>query len=217
MVLLLVAFFYQFCAYGMSFKVDTLSKKDITVKVADQGSEKIMMVHKNPEVLIIDVASIYITSLNKKFIIEYNSGPSADPTFNIKWQSSKKEKVFSIYGTDLDFRSSGEIYVSGHTNNKFSMKRKFVFKIDQLIEVQQPYYYAGIKTTVLLDIDARLNQDEKSSPAFHLSKGEAVQVILSSKAEEYFLLKNKEGLLGWIQIPIDQRPTILKDIFLKGD
>lgn len=217
MVLPLIALIYQFTLYGATFKVDTLDKKDIIVNVPDKDSQKIMKVYSNPALLIIDVASVYISSLNKKFTIQYNSGPSADPTFNIKWRDGKQEKEFSITGTDLDFKSNGEILISGHTNNKFYQRRKVVFRDNKFIEVKQPYYWAGIKTTVLLDADARQNPDEKSSTVFRLKKGDIVEVVLSDVGQDFFLLKNSEGLLGWIQISLDQRPTILKDIFFKGD
>ncbi len=216
MVLQLIVLLCQFQAYGASFKVDTLGNKDIIIKVPD-GATKIMKTHNNPAVLIIDVASIYVNSLKKKFTIQYNSGGSEDPTFNIKWLDGKTEKEFSIEGTELDFHSSGEILISGHTNNKFSQKRKVVFKNNKLSEVEQPYYYVGIKSKSLIDIDARLSPDEKSTTTFHLKKGEYVEVLLSDTSQLYFLLKNKEGLLGWVLISENQRPTVIKEIFFKGD
>lgn len=217
MVLQLAVLFCQLNAYGATFKVDTLDKKDIVVKVPDHGSKRIMKTYDNPAILIIDVASVFIDSLKKMFTIQYNSGGSADPTFNIKWMDGKKEKEFSIEGTSLNFLSNGEILVSGHTNNKFSQKRKVVFKNNKLSEVEQPYYYVGIKSKSLIDIDARLSPDEKSATTFHLKKGEEVEVLLSDTSQLYFLLKNKEGILGWILISENQRPTIVKEIFFKGD
>ena len=135
MVLQLIVLLWQFQAHAVTFKVDTLGKKDIIIKVPD-GASKIMKVHNNPAVLIIDVASIYIDSLKKKFTIQYNSGGSEDPTFNIKWLDGKKEKEFSIEGTELNFHPNGEILISGHTNNKFSQKRKVVFKNNKLFETE---------------------------------------------------------------------------------
>lgn len=217
MVLQLVVLFCQFHVYGATFKVDTLDKKDIVVKVPDHGFKRIMKKYDNPAVLIIDVASVYIDSLKKMFTIQYNSGGSADPTFNIKWVDGKKEKEFSIEGTDLDLLSNGEILISGHTNNKFSQRRKVVFKNNKLSEVEQPYYYVGIKSKSLIDIDARVNPDEKSSPVFHVKKGDPVEVILSDTSQVYFLIKNNKGLLGWILISENQRPTVIKEIFFKGD
>lgn len=216
MVLQLIVLLCQFQAYGATFKVDTLGKKDIIIKVPN-GATKIMKTHNNPAVLIVDVASVYIDSLKKKFIVQYNSGGSEDPTFHIKWLDGKKEREFSIEGTELNFQSSGEILISGHTNNKFSQNRKIVFKNNKLSEVEQPYYYVGIKSKSLIDIDARLTPDEKSDVSFHLKKGEDVEVILSDISQLYFLLKNKEGILGWVLISENQRPTVVKEIFFKGD
>lgn len=217
MVLPLIALLYQLQAHGATFRVDKLDKKDIIVKVPDKGSTKIMKTYNNPVALIVDVASVYVDSLKKKFTIQYNSGPSADPTFTIKWQEGKKDHDFSMEGTDLDFLASGEILISGHTNNKFSQKRKIVFKNNKLIEVEQPYYFIGIKSKSLIDVDARLNPDEKSATIFHLKKDDPVEVILSDTGQLYFLLKNSEGLLGWVLISESQRPTIVKEIFFKGD
>jgi len=216
MVLQLIVLLCQLQAYGATFKVDTLGKKDIIIKVPN-GATKIMKVYDNPAVLIIDVASVYINSFKKKFTIQYNSGGSEDPTFYIKWPDGKKEREFSITGTELDFYPNGEILISGHTNNKFSQKRKVIFKNNKFSEIEQPYYYVGIKSKSLTDIDARVEPDEKSAITFHLKKGEEVEVILSDTTQLYFLIKNKEGILGWVFISENQRPTVVKEIFFKGD
>lgn len=217
MVLPLILLLWLPPSFATIFKVGTFKNKSVTIKLPDRGVKKIMKTQENPAVYIINVASIKLPTFNKDFIVQYTSGGSDDPTLKLKWIDGKKEKEFETEGTSFEMLSSGEIFASGHTNNKYSQRKKFIFKNGNFIEVQQPFYFAGIKTIVLKNVEAKIDFDQKSATVFQLNKNDPVEVVLSDVYENYFLIKNKDGLLGWIEIETNQRPTVLRDIFFLGD
>ena len=78
----------------------------------------------------------------------------------------------------------------------------------------------NIKGTLLLadeGINGTLAGSEKSPIVYSYKKNEELKILISDAKQEYFLIKNKDGLSGWIKIPLGQRPTIFKEIFYAGD
>lgn len=151
---------------------------------------------------------------NENFFIEFDEGPSLDPTFII--YPEKGEKLIGrFWGTTLIIPGDGFLYVSGHTNNYFDQRKKFALKDGELVEIKQPFYYVGIQSRALRNLTITSKKHGGEIVA-NIPKGERVTVILSE--DDYFLLKTHFGLLGWIRVEnIGQESEVLEGIFFLGD
>ena len=78
---------------------------------------------------------------------------------------------------------NGNLYISGHVNSNFDLKRKLTFTEQNITEVEQPHYYVGLKTktlaamllaeTSLQDLVDNDNSQEDYCNGFELDKIEA--------------------------------------------
>ena len=93
-----------------------------------------------------DVCTLKMKS--HKLSIQFNEGPSADPTFVLTFSKGKKKKTHLIPATTLYIPKGSNVYAEGWTNSMFNYRRKFTFNGAELTEVKQPYYYVGLKTKV---------------------------------------------------------------------
>lgn len=171
-----------------------------------------------------------------RYLIAYDPGPSDDPGFVIFYKDSKKEisENSSIFGLHIVVPGNGNLYLSGHTNNLFDQKRKYqVDNSGAIIEVQQPYYYANIKTELLKDFVLYADKDTQKNKIAQLPKGSKVTVVLMEQDPEYqpeakILLATPYGLCGWVKVPYAQADgtdpnvdvqytTGIKGLFFAGD
>lgn len=195
--------------YASTFNVD----KGIEVVLPDSGVKSIMKTIENPAIFIIDVAEIELNK--KKILIQYSSGASDDPTFTFYWNEGKKS--FDIQGKKLNYAGEGVFLISGHTNNMFDTKRKIVFDGRNFKEIHQPFYAIDITSVALIEGTAHQTANDKSLSVFSFKKGEELKILGSDQKQEYFLIKNKDGLTGWVHISFTQRPTFFKEIYYAGD
>lgn len=173
------------------------------------------------------------TSKNKYLVI-FCEGMSVDPFFEIhrivgekqELDSSfqiyaiineAKRKISGISGLEIVIPGNGNIYVSGHTNNMFNMRRKFTLKDDQLEEIKQPFYYVGLVTETTQSVNLYSDINSKKKIVVQLPPGYQVEVLIN-KGDNY-LVKTYFGLTGWINIPFGLFPeqTPIKGIFFAGD
>lgn len=154
---------------------------------------------------------------NNIYIIDFNEGVSNDPCFQIYYKENNKLTYIDQFGgLDLTIPYDGYLYSSGHANTMFNKRKKFAIENNNVIEIEQPFYYIGIesKTTVDIDIFSDLNMTKVVA---HLVKGTTVSVIMNYN-KNYYLIKTDFGLLGWIMIPSGKRDkTIIEDIYFAGD
>ncbi len=137
------------------------------------------------------------------YIIDYDTGPSADPHFIVYRQEDKAlVQVGSFLGTELIVPGDGSLYVSGEADDFFNKRRKYSLKEGALKEVVQPYYYVGLRTTNRKSIDLYSDKTYRDKVA-HLPVDSEIEVLLASKRDEYgydYLVRSPYGLIGWIKV-----------------
>jgi len=128
----------------------------------------------------------------------YTQGPSADPGFLLfKEGETKGAPEFQQCGLLLVIPGNGNLYISGHTNNYYDQKKKFVVKEDQIQEVKQPFYYVGLQSRALRDVTITSDKSGRD-PVAHIPKGGRMTVLIDD--DGHYLLKTPFGLLGWLHI-----------------
>ena len=215
MVMSLISLLFTAKLYAGVFNVDKIGNDNIEIFLPDSGVKSIMRTIENPVITIKDVAEIEI--LKKKILIQYNSGASSDPMFIFYWYEGKDKKKFEIGGKKLNYIQEGSFLVSGHSNNMFDVKRKIVFDGKKFEELKQSFYAVDLSSNALIEGSVHQAPTEKSPIVYSYKKNEELKILISDAKQEYFLIKNKDGLSGWINIPLGQRPTIYKEIFYAGD
>lgn len=128
-----------------------------------------------------------------KYTIDFDPGPSADPTFIISNEKSG-ERIGSIGADALTVPGNGFIYSSGRSNNLHVERQKFAIREGKLVEVEQPFSYVGLdtKANVPLTLTAGKGTGEVIAK---VNKGGEVNVVL--RDGEYLLIKTPFGLIGW--------------------
>lgn len=163
---------------------------------------------------------IISTKINNKtqkyYTIEFEEGPSADPTF-VVYENTNDSLILvqSFVGEHLIIPGNGNVYISGHANTMFNKKRKFKFKDNKFTEIEQPYYYVGLNTLTLKPL--KLYSDlSQSNVTAYLPKDSEIEVVINK--DDFYLLKTSFGLTGWVKIPlvlVDETP--IKGLYLAGD
>ena len=73
---------------------------------------------------------------------------------------------------------NGNLYISGHVNSNFDLKRKLTFTEQNITEVEQPHYYVGLKTKTLAAITLYKTKEMKEVVAT-LPKDYKIEVLLA--------------------------------------
>jgi hypothetical protein len=148
------------------------------------------------------------------YSIGFNPGPSDDPSFEI-WPFGKRDQMVSMSGLSLYLPGNGSVYVSGHTNNMFDMRRKFERVNGQWQETKQPFYFVGKESKTLKAITLYGELGLKTEVA-KLPPGAAITVLINQ--DDYFLLKTPFGLTGWMKLEeYSQLAETLEGIYFAGD
>jgi hypothetical protein len=157
-------------------------------------------------------------SSTDEYFVVFSFGLSSDPAFWF-YKSDNFEKVaFSVSGLRLYIPGNGSIYVSGHTNNNFDVRKKYQLKDSKLIEIQQPFYYVGLKTKTLKPIKI-YDSKKLENVIANLPENYKIEVLLSENDNSsLFLVRTEFGLTGWIDLGyIGQKPDKIDNIFFNGD
>lgn len=158
---------------------------------------------------------------NSECFLVYSPGPSADPAFFF-YDSKNKDPFFSLSCEEIIIPSNGNIYCNNRINRTFAEKRKYKFNLNKFIEVEQPFYYVGLKTktndTITLYKDMNLSEAVASIPAnFEI---EVLLNVNDLKHRNLFLIKSSFGLVGWTKIEnfdgFGAKPTI-EELYFLGD
>jgi hypothetical protein len=154
--------------------------------------------------------------------ITFDDDPSCDPAFKFHWSDGKRVEIksrlesFAVLAVNLIIPGDGYFYASGHTNTHFDKRRKFHLVDSVIVEVEQPYYYVGLKTVALRDI--KLYGDlVGDSIVAEVSAEDSIVVLLN--AGYSFLVKARYDIIGWWRIrePSWQWPTEVDGVFYRGD
>ncbi len=152
-----------------------------------------------------------------EFYIIYSEKPSGDPHFMFYRNGEYINFDISISGFSLYIPGDGTIYISGHINNDFDTRKKYVFKDNKIVEVEQPFYYVGVKSTTLQKVKLYDSPDLTRLVGV-LDANSPVQILLNKKDTHLFLVATEFGLTGWVDNGFGGlRPTILDGIFHAGD
>lgn len=152
----------------------------------------------------------------QQFSILFDWGMSADPCFRIYKigkEQSNYQFIEAIGGLQLFFPGNGYIYSEGHTNNHFNKKYKFRFNGKELQEVEQAFYYVGIRTKtqkpIVLYSDTSQNKAVAGLPA-----ASEIEILLNK--EQWYLIKTSFGLLGWFRFD-GYRCEEIEELWFAGD
>lgn len=158
------------------------------------------------------------------FTIDCDTGPSADLSCTIFRETPQGlSKVESLGGQRFIFPGNGALYTDGKNDQSFDIRRKYTWHDGQLTEVKQPFYYVGLDSRTLVDLDMYSSKDFRQ-PVAHLPKGARVTVLLNEVVDkgndEYdvgnYLVKTPFGLVGWIRSTVDQ-PPVIDGLLYHGD
>ena len=188
-----------------------------SVNYRPQGS--VLLMHRYVNEADIDYVDILLARLdpsrNDTFLVQYDQGPSADPEFTVyRKEPDTLSRIGSINGLELTIPGTGYLYVSGHTDNMFTTRRKFRVTSTEIREIAQPFLYVGLESTTLQQVSLFADTTLISVVAV-LPKGSSVDVLLNQG--DFYLLKTPFGLLGWTEIPATQAATVIKGLFYAGD
>lgn len=138
-------------------------------------------------------------SSSDEYYVCFSSGPSGDPHLQFyKVGAVGEYSDFEVNGLQFYIPGNGFIYVSGHTNNAFNMRRKFRVENNELKEEEQPFYYVGLKTKTRKSIKL-YDSRELSNPIATLPPSYDVEVLINPKDTRLFLIKTQFGLTGWFE------------------
>lgn len=151
------------------------------------------------------IQTIIDPETSRPYMIEFNYGPSDDPTFIIYEETSGGyERIGEIYALFLAIPSNGNIYCGGHTNNMFDQRRKFTIENRQLVETPQPYYYVGLETVTTAPFEL-YNDMLLTEKIAQIPAGYEITVLINKK--DRYLIKTAFGLTGWISAPMSMMDT----------
>jgi hypothetical protein len=159
-----------------------------------------------------------VDNSNKKYAVVWGYCP--EPEFHLYGADDISKFYGSIGGLNMHVTGNGNIYVSGHVNSNFDVKKKLQFDGNNITEIKQPHYYVGLKTRTLKPIilyqTRQLNEVVATLPENY-----AIEVLLAETSHEpvdYYLIKTEFGLIGWTKIKAGQYESIDVDgVFWNGD
>jgi hypothetical protein len=159
-----------------------------------------------------------------------DSGPSNDPSCRLLTnRDDPATALFESPGTDFAFLPNGEIYASGATDYTYDHRRVFRYDGKRFAEVAQPFRYVGIdgRTTAPLALTAERAAGKKSAAhAIATVPANTMVTILLNAAtgddengqNADYLVKTREGLVGWARIPTNaDGTTIVEGLRYNGD
>ena len=160
----------------------------------------------------------------KYYVIVCSSGGSDD--FNCMFRPvGKSGDPFRNQIGGVRFEISGDdcVYASGHVNTMFDHRRKYCLVGDDLKEVRQPFHFVGLKSKTLRDLTF-YSDKAGASAVGTIPKGEFVEVLVASTGREkddaeriHFLVRDRNGLTGWVDLAVGQEAKDIAGIFFAGD
>lgn len=145
----------------------------------------------------------------KTVTLVYDPGPSADPGFELYDDPTlARDPLLSVSGESIWIPGNGAVYVAGHANQLFEVRRKFEWRDGALVEVPQPLLLVGVKTTVQRvpgqEEPARVvlwADKERSAQVAVLPEGSPIEVLVCEPTPGmviWCLARSGFGLVGWV-------------------
>lgn len=151
------------------------------------------------------------------FVIDADSGGSWDPGITVLQEKDGLLKpLLHIRGLRFALPGNGAIYVDGHNNTMFDVRRKYEWHDGTFVETRQPFRYVGLDTVTQSAIDL-FSSRKYTRVIASLPKGAPVSVLLNRGSD--YLVKTSFGLLGWIRIRegIQREESPIQGIYFEGD
>jgi hypothetical protein len=159
------------------------------------------------------------TRLNRdagtRYFIDFDSGPSADPSFVITDEKTGKI-VGSIGAESLTLPGNGFIYATGRANRMHLEHLKYTIRDGKLVEIRQPFSYVGLKSKAKVDLKLLAEKDGGETVA-SIPAGDPLEVVL--RDGDHLLVKTRFGLLGWWKMQMNLMPdnAEIEGIYYAGD
>lgn len=150
------------------------------------------------------------------FFIDFEPGSSLDPTFIISASNGKKS-LGEIPADQLIVPGDGFLYAIARSNQNHVQHRKYAVRGSKLVEIKQPFLYAGVETTARNPFTI-FSAKGKGEIIAGVEKGERLTVVLSDG--DYLLIKTRGDLLGWLKLNpalATRDDRIIDDIYYAGD
>ena len=156
------------------------------------------------------------------FVLWYTDGPSGDPAFEFYelLDNGESEYLFTLAGTQIFIPGNGNLYVTGHTNNMFDKRKKFVFNGETVEEVVQPYYSVSMQTKTLKNIQLYSDCDctQKLAVVAANSDIEIVAAEYTDGTSRKYLIRTPFGLMGWWELDREYPASEeIEGLFYAGD
>ena len=152
---------------------------------------------------------------DKYYYISFMTCPETE--FYI-YEEGNKEPIDNLFALNLVISGNGVIYTSGHMGN-FDVRRKFEFSNGKFVEVEQPYYYVGLKSRTLNTINIYQTKDCQKLIAT-LPKDYEIEILLTENpfTPELYLVRTSFGLVGWAKLKAGQYESIdVEGLFYNND
>lgn len=145
---------------------------------------------------------------SNKYYVAFTEGPSGDPAFYLIKQESPNKVWAELSGTALVLPSNDYVYIANRFNNTFTQRKKYSYLQTGLTQINQPYYYVGLKTQTLKPVTLYADQGETKVVA-KLPKKSKIEILLTDgkRDKQYrtsFLAATPFGLVGWIWVSQSQ-------------
>jgi hypothetical protein len=160
------------------------------------------------------ITHISSESINE-YLIVFDPGPSNDPEFIIYEINDEKEKeIKTIPGDELIIPGNGFIYSVRKADETFLKHRKYSLAKGTLEEVEQPFYYVGLKTKTRHNIIIFGDLNYKNEIA-NIPANTDIEVLINK--DKNYLVKTPFGLVGWILLDEACGHETIKDLCFHGD
>jgi hypothetical protein len=169
----------------------------------------------DPTMIDVLIANL-VASNSSKYLIQYSDEPSGDPHF--LFYRIEKDTLIGIGRIPSDniyIPGNGFLYSSCRADRMFETREKYIISRDTLSEVKQPFYFVGLESEALQELNL-YSDTELTKVVATIPKGSPVFIVANQK--DYYLLKTPFGLLGWVQVSDKEYgETKLKGIAYAGD
>jgi len=130
-----------------------------------------------------------------------------------------KEMIDSFFATEIVISGNGSVYTSGHLLD-YNLRKKYQFDGRTFKEVNQPFYYIGLKSYTLRQVEL-FSDIELTQKLATLPKHYDVEVLLASNDKRFpsnYLVKTSYGLVGWAHLKSGQYQSIdIEGLFYNND
>ena len=156
-----------------------------------------------------------------------DSGPSNDPMCRLLTDAEQPSStIFEAPGKEFVFLADGDIYVFGQSDSMYDHRRMFRHDGKHYVEAAQALRYVGIEGTTRAPLALTSTRGGDAAHALRTLDAGAKLTILLNAADgdddagqnPDYLVKTREGLVGWARIPAQaDGTTIVEGLRFNGD